>query len=336
MTSTRPRDVVSPEMIDWLQGQIAELQEHQKAATSYLEQLQRQVHGMADQLIEGERAVREIEPRFIPFQGVPDKLREVEEGQEHIRQEVVANRAETENALRLVAAESQYDREERAELSRRVEDALQQITTLASDTARVQSQSVQFGQMLQTLVDRQREVEEKAEHLALRVERVMEVNHDMEARIRREFKEYQDERFDVVFERLQVVGEMVRRSEELVTEVTSERSIREDVLQEVAVWRDQQGRLETRLAVLEESGEQVVSELDKLRSDLTLLEGRHSGLGERVGTIRRDIAEVVDHVRDEFTKFSKMLEKQRRAQIGALEQELREMKFHAFRPPEEP
>jgi hypothetical protein len=31
-----------------------------------------------------------------------------------------------------------------------------------------------------------------------------------------------------------------------------------------------------------------------------------------------------------------MLEKQRRAQIGVLEQELREMKFHSFKPPEEP
>jgi hypothetical protein len=52
--------------------------------------------------------------------------------------------------------------------------------------------------------------------------------------------------------------------------------------------------------------------------------------------MRRDIAEVVDHVREEFAKYNTMLEKQRRKQIQVLEQELREMKFHAFRPPEEP
>jgi hypothetical protein len=66
-----------------------------------------------------------------------------------------------------------------------------------------------------------------------------------------------------------------------------------------------------------------------------LLEGRHAGLGERVSGIRKDIAEVVDHVRAEFAKYNQMTEKQRRKQIQVLEQELREMKFHAFRPPEE-
>jgi len=41
-------------------------------------------------------------------------------------------------------------------------------------------------------------------------------------------------------------------------------------------------------------------------------------------------------VREEFAKYNAMMEKQRRKQIQVLEQELREAKFHAFRPPEEP
>ena len=82
--------------------------------------------------------------------------------------------------------------------------------------------------------------------------------------------------------------------------------------------------------------DKVLVQLDKLHGEVALLEGRHSGLGERVANIRRDIAEVVDHVREEFAKYNAMMEKQRRKQIQVLEQELREMKFHAFRPPEEP
>jgi hypothetical protein len=73
-----------------------------------------------------------------------------------------------------------------------------------------------------------------------------------------------------------------------------------------------------------------------VHGEVTLLEGRHSGLGERVANLRKDIVEVVDHVREEFAKYNQMEEKQRRKQIQGLEQELREMKFHAFRPPEEP
>jgi chromosome segregation ATPase len=94
--------------------------------------------------------------------------------------------------------------------------------------------------------------------------------------------------------------------------------------------------VEARLAALEELGDRVLGDLDKLRADLTLLEGRHQGLGERVAGIRRDIAEVIDHVRAEFQKYNQLVEKQRRLQISMLEQELRELKFHALRPPEEP
>jgi len=323
-------------MIDWLQGQIRDLTDQQAASLSHLDQLRRQVHQLADQVIQSERAIREIDPRFIPFQGIPDKLREVEESHEHLRQEITANKADVENALRIAAAESQYDREERGELSRRFEQSVQQIQVLAADTARVQSQTVQFTQTLQLLTDRQREVEELGQHLATRLDRVVEVNHDMEARLLREYKDHQDERFEVVFERLQVVGEMVRRNEELIQAVAAERSIRDDLLQDLTVLRDQQSRFETRLVVVEEMGEKVLAEIDKAQADITLLDGRHQGLGERVATIRRDIAEIVDHVRDEFTKFSKMQEKQRRAQIQVLEQELREMKFHTLHPPEEP
>lgn len=336
MTSTRPKDPVSPEMIDWLQGQIRDLIDQQHAAIAHLDQLQRQVHSLADQVTQGERALREVDPKFIPFQGVPEKLREIEEGNEHLRQELAGNRSESENAIRMMAAESQYDREERAELSRRVEQAVSQVANLAADTARVQTQATQVTQVVQTLTDRQREVEESVAHISTRVDRIAEVNHDMESRIVRQFKEHQDERFEVVFERLQVVGEMVRRNEELIQSVANERAIHEDVLQELTILRDQHTRTDVRISAVEEIEERLLSQLDKLKADITLLDGRHQGLGERVATIRRDIAEVIDHVRDEFTKFSKMQEKQRRAQIQVLEQELREMKFHTLHPPEEP
>jgi chromosome segregation ATPase len=336
MAGTAPRDAISPEMIDWLQGQVRDLADQQTAALSHLEQLRRQVHSIAEQVIQAERSLREIDPKFIPFQGVPGKLREIEESHEHLRQEITSNRSEVENALRVAAAESQYDREERAELSRRFEQAVQQLGVIAADTARVQTQAIQFTQTMQTITERQRQVEELGQHLATRVDRITEVNHDMEARLVREFKEHQDERFEVVFERLQVVGEMVRRNEEVIQAIAAERSTREDLLQEVGVLRDHQSRIETRLIVVEELGEKLLTEIDKAQADITLLDGRHQGLGERVATIRRDIAEVVDHVREEFTKYSKMQEKQRRAQIQVLEQELREMKFHSFHPPEEP
>jgi len=129
---------------------------------------------------------------------------------------------------------------------------------------------------------------------------------------------------------------MVKRNEDMIAAVSNERSLRQEVLDEVSVWRDEHSRIDGRLNALEEVADRVLSQVDKVHGEITLLEGRHSGLGERVAGIRRDIAEVVDQVRDEFAKYNAMIEKQKRKQIQGLEQELRETKFHAFRPPEEP
>lgn len=324
------------EILGWLEQQLRQVREEHSRSNALLDQVQRQVHELADDVNVAERAVREIDPKLVPFKGVPEKIRELEEDAEHTRQSIAGTRAETENALRLLRAEAEYDRQERAEMSRRTEAATSQLGLLAADVAQVQSQSSQLSQTMQTLLERQREVLARVDQFGLRLDRAIEVNRDLEERLREVLAHEVEDRFDVVFERLQVVGEMVKRNEEMIAQAIAEKTIRDDVLQEIGVWREQHGRIDARLNVLEELGDRLLGTADKLHAEITLLEGRHQGLGERVAGIRRDIAEVVDHVREEFAKYNQMMEKQRRKQIQVLEQELREMKFHSFRPPEEP
>ncbi|MGK2965019.1 MAG: hypothetical protein ACSLFM_05375 [Tepidiformaceae bacterium] len=324
------------EIISWLEQQLRLARDMQASTQAQLDELRRQVFILADQTDAAEKASRDVEPRLAPFKYLPDKLRELEEDAEKIRESVGANHAALETAIRILQSESEYDRSERGETYKRIEQALGQLTHLTSDVAQAQVQSAQASQSMQTVLERQREVEQKLEQALLRLDRVVEVNRDIEERIVREVHEEQDARFDVVFERLQVVGEMVKRNEDVITDVAAERSLREEVLQELAIWRQEHGRIDSRLDALEAITEKAVARLDQVHGEIVLLEGRHSGLGERVGGIRKDIAEVVDHVREEFAKYNKMLEKSRRREIQVLEQELREMKFHAFRPPEEP
>jgi chromosome segregation ATPase len=323
------------EIITWLEQQVRQSREEQARGTALVEQLRRQLHDMQEQITAAERAIREVEPRFLPFKGVPEKIRELDESGEHIRQAVATNRAEIENALRIMRAEAEYDRQERGEAARRIESATNQIGLILADVSQVQQASAQVGQSLQTVLERQREVEARVEQFGLRLDRSIEVNRDLEERIKRVLTADQDDRFEVVFERLQVVGEMVKRNEDTIATVAAERSLRHEVLDEVSVWREEHSRIDGRLNSVEELADKLLAQVDKVHGDVALLEGRHSGLGERVSGIRKDIAEVVDHVRAEFAKYNQMTEKQRRKQIQVLEQELREMKFHAFRPPEE-
>jgi chromosome segregation ATPase len=324
------------EIITWLEQQLRANREEQARQVIYLDQLRRQIHDLSEQMDAAERSVREIDPKLLPFKGLPEKIRSLDEGSEHLRQAITANRAETENALRLLRAEADYDRQERGEALRRIETATSQLGLVLSDVAQVQQQTSQVNQTMQTLIERQREVEARVEQFGLRLDRSIEVNRDLEERIKEVVLGDLDDRFDVVYERLQVVGEMVKRNEDLIATVANERSLRQELLDELSVWREEHNRIDGRLNVLEESADKVLAQMDKMHGELALLEGRHSGLGERVANMRRDIAEVVDHVREEFAKYNTMLEKQRRKQIQVLEQELREMKFHAFRPPEEP
>lgn len=324
------------EIITWLEQQLRLSREEQTRHLAQIDQLRRQVHDLQEQIDEASRAVREVDPKLLPFKGLPDKISGMNEITEQTRQAVLANKAEVDNTIRMMRAEADYDRQERGEALRRIDTTASQVNLVAADISQVQQQTSQMGQTMQTLLERQREVEARVEQFGLRLERAIEVNRDLEERIREAVFGDLDDKFSVVYERLQVVGEMVKRNEDLIAGVANERSLRQELLDEMMVWREEHNRIDGRLNALEEVTERVVGQLDKVHGEVTLLEGRHSGLGERVANIRRDIAEVVDHVRDEFAKYNAMMEKQRRKQIQVLEQELRESKFHAFRPPEEP
>ena len=324
------------EMLSWLEQQIRAAREEQLRANAQLDQLRQQVYDLSEQSDIADRTLREVDPKFVPFKGLPEKIRALDEGHEHVRQQISANKAEIDNALRLLRAEADYDRKERSDAFRRIEHAAGQLGLITADISQVQSQTAQVAQTAAALIERQREVENRVQQFGLRLDRAIEVNRDLEERVKEVVLTDLDDRFEVVYERVQVVGEMIRRADAMIDEASRQQTLKTDVLDEVAVWREQHTRMEARLSIIEEIADRVLTDVDKLRGEVALLEGRHAGLGERVAGIRKDIAEVVDHVRDEFAKFNGMTEKQRRKQIQVLEQELREMKFHSFRPPEEP
>jgi len=274
------------EIITWLEGQIRSSREEQLRQLSQLDQLRRQVHDLAEQMTAAERAVREIDPKLAPFKGLPEKIRALDESSEHIRQNVSSNKAEVDNALRLLRAEADYDRQERGEAIRRIDTTTSQLGLALADISQVQHQTAQVGQTLQTLLERQREVEAHLEQFGLRLDRSIEVNRDLEERIKHVVLDDLDDRFEVVFERLQVVGEMVKRNEDVIAGVANERSLRQELIDELSVWREEHNRIDGRLNVLEELSDKVVAQIDKVHGEVTLLEGRHSGLGERVSNIR--------------------------------------------------
>ena len=109
------------EIIAWLEQQLRGTRDEQAKTLQQVDQLRRQIHDVAEQVELNERSIREVDPKFIPFRGIPEKIRAIDESTEHIRHEISQNRSEVENALRILRAEAEADRMERGETSKRIE-----------------------------------------------------------------------------------------------------------------------------------------------------------------------------------------------------------------------
>ncbi len=332
--TTEPTVDAFSQTVEWLEEQVRAHGEAQAALKIEIEQLRRQVQFVAEQSDAAERSVAQVDPKLLPYQGLPEKVAGLSEDAEQTRQTVSSNQGKVDVALRLRESETRFDRQELGEAVKRLDGMSGRLDLLAANSSRLETQITQVGQALNVLPEQQRETAEQVAQFGLRLDRLTEVNQGIEERLIATITEQQAPVLDLIHERLQLLGEMIRRAEENSEQLFLHAG--EGPLEELKARRDEHERIEARMNSAEGTIEALLRELDQVRGETTLLDGRHSGLSERVGAIRRDIAEMIDHVRAEFGKFSEMQEKQRRKQLELLEQELRELKFHTLRPPDEP
>ena len=144
------------EILTWLEQQLREAREDQSRDAAYLDQLRREVYELSDAVERNERAVREVDPKLLPYKGLPEKIRSLDESTEHIRYQVSSNKAEIDNAVRLLRAEAESDRMERGEAFKRIEASASPLCVLMADISQVQAQSSQVAQFAQALLERQR------------------------------------------------------------------------------------------------------------------------------------------------------------------------------------
>ena len=319
-----------------LEGETRTQREANEALGRELVQLRRQMQAILEQNEETSRTARQVETTVTNYQGLPQKVTELSQDAEQMRTSLTEARSKMETSERTRDAEALVASRELREAMRRLDGLQDRLELLASEAATRESKLEQLGQSFSVLSDWQQEARQQAEQFQLRLERLTEVSDEIEGRVLAAAQHLQERPLEVVHERLQILGELAHRAEEAIESLRSEQQLGDEVLQEMERRRDEQERIEGQVSRLEGAVENLARVVDEARGETALLDGRHSGLSERVSLIRRDISEMVDHVREEFTSFSEMQERSRRRQIEALEQELRETKFHGLRPPDEP
>ena len=324
------------ETLVFLEVQLRAQRETGDALRAELTQLRRQVQSLAEQSEEAGKAVNQIEPALAPYRGLPQKVAELSRDAEQLRTALVETRDALATAERMRDAEALTSSRELREAFRSIEQLGEHLDLLASEGAARETLQQQLAQALDAFREWQREVREQSTQSELRLQRLTEVSEEVEGRVRASIESQQEHALDVVYERLQILGEIAHRAEARIEELRVERHVGEEVSEELGRRRDEYERIEARVNRVEGEIEAFPRQIEEVRGATTLLDGRHSGLSERVSLIRRDIAKVVDHVREEFVRFGELQEKSRRKQIETLEQELRELKFHGLRPPDEP
>ena len=319
-----------------LEGEMRTQREAGEALVREMLQLRRQVQAVMEQDEEQGRATRQVETTVTRYQGLPQKVTELSQDAEELRTALTEARSAVETSERTRDAESLVAGRELREALRRLDTLEDRLDLLTSQAATRESKLEQLGQSLSVLGDWQREVRQRSEQFELRLQRLTEVSDEIEGRVLAAAQTLQERPLEVIHERMQILGELAHRAEEAIETLRAEHQLGEEVHEEMERRRDEQERIESQVSRVEGAVENLARQLDEARGQTALLDGRHSGLSERVSLIRRDISEMVDHVREEFTRFSEMQERSRRRQVEALEQEMRETKFHALRPPDEP
>ncbi len=324
------------ETLALLEREAQASREANEALEREVTQLRRQVQAALEQHEETGRATRQLEVMLGRLQGIPQKVTELAQDTEQLRTAVSETRGKVEANERTRDAEALAANRELREAIRKMEALETQLELLASEGAARETKLDQVGQALSVLLDWQQEMRQHTEQYDLRLQRLTDLSEEVEGRVLAAAQTLQERPLEVIHERLQILGELAHRTEEAIEALRTGQINREDVQAEMDRRRDEQERAEAHLSRMEGEVENLARQIDEARGETALLDGRHAGLSERVSLIRRDIAEMVDHVRDEFARFSELQERSRKRQIEALEQEMRETKFHSLRPPDEP
>jgi chromosome segregation ATPase len=325
-------------MLDWVEREIHGLKELTARQGGLIDQLQAQIHDIAGDVSQQEGMLRQVADQLRPLQPLTDDVRQVKELVGRLQKQIGDNQAAAEDGVRLLRAELERGRGERKELLDRIERVERASAEIKPLFEKAMSSSHRAAQSSHELVARQNEITAAQGNLALRVERVIEVSRGIEVEVGKRLAHVEElfKQDDILFERVQLLGEMTRRIEEDVEALRGQVGFRQDILERIDMYRSEYARLDERLMALESLVADVEEAARHTQSAVNVIEGRHTGLSERVLNIRSEITAIVDEIALQFGKYNKLQEKHKQRQVEDLQKELRELKYHSFKPPPEP
>jgi chromosome segregation ATPase len=326
-----PRAATAPltaDAVPWLEEELRQAKSQLHKLQQQVEQTQNQIWGLAESVRKTEDILSALASHLATFPQLQDEVRQVKEQLGRLQERQLANQSRVEEVMRQQQATAERERGEHSVSVRRVEAVERLAQSYEGRMLAVEEGGHRLRDDVSLLEKRLEAVNKGVEEVAAKTARHSEAVKRLEEEARRLHTETDAlAKQDSIFsERVQLLGEQVRRLGEQMTILSEDHVVHQELTDIQDRWHTDSQRLDERLKALEQVlGEQQQHAEDDARA-LELLESKGQTQMERLAAFQQQIREQRQQVVDYLRKLGQFQERQKRRQLAALEQELKEMK----------
>jgi len=320
--------VPSADAVPWLEDELRRAKSQLHKLQQQVEQAQNQIWNLAESVQKGEDVLSALASHLTAFPHLQDEVRQAKEQLGRLQERALANQGRIEEAIRQQQAAAERERGERSVSLRRLEAVEKLAQSYEGRMLAVEEGGRRLRDDVSLLGKRLEAVDRGVEGVAAKTASHSEAVKRLEEETRRLHAETDAliKQDSILSERVQLLAEQVRRLGEQVTILGEDRVVHQELTDIQEHWRTDGQRLDDRLKALEQVlGEQQQRAEDHARA-LELLQSKGQTQMERVAAFQQQIREQRQQVVDYLRKLSQFQERQKRRQLAALEQELKEMK----------
>jgi chromosome segregation ATPase len=316
------------EVVSWLEEELRQAKSQLHKLEQQVEQARNQLWNLVESVQKGEDVLSAVAAHLAAFPHLQDEMRQAKEQLGRLQERQLANQGRIEEAVRQQQAAAEREREEYSASLRRLEATERLSQSYEGRMLAVEENVRRFRDDISLLEKRLEVADKGGEELAGKTARHSEVVKRLEEEMRRLHGEIDalTKQDSILSERAQLLLEQVRRLAEQVTILSEDRVVQQELADVQEHWRMEDQRLDERLKALERAmGERLQHAEDHARA-LELLESKSQTQAERLAAFQQQIREQRQQVVTYLRKLSQFQERQKRRQLAAMEQELKEMK----------
>ncbi len=319
---------VSADAVPWLEEEVRQAKAQIHKLQQQLEQAQKQIWNLSESVQKAEDLFSNLASYLTAFPHLQDEMRQAMEQLGRLHERQLANQARIEEVTRHQQSAAEREREERSVFLRRLETAEKLVQSYEGRMLAMEEGGRRFRDDISLAEKRVADLDKGLEDVVGKTARHSEAVKRLEQEVGRLHTELDTlaKQDAALSERLQLYGEQARRTQEQVTVLAEDRVVHQELTDVQDHWHMERQRLEDRVKALEQIADEQRQRAEDQASTLELIEGKSQTQMERLAAFQQQIREHRQQVVDYLRKLSQFQERQKRRQLTALEQELKEIK----------